>query len=291
MKPRLLLALIAAALFAALIIAASGLFGPDDSGSPETTAVAGTSANPLVAGHTHGIARHPTSGDVYVATHDGLFVISDTGPSRVDGPTVDLMGFTMTESGDLLSSGHPGVGTDLPQPVGLIDSVDGGKTWTVRSRGGQSDFHALTSSTRGLLGYDGRLRASQDGRTWRDLPMSADVTSLGASPDGAQVLAATSAGLQASTTYGDTWTPVADAPALVLLDWADARQVVGVDQAGRVFISSDKGGTWKPVAAHPLGPPQAIGASIGDGQLEILAVTGTSIVRSSDRGATFAPLT
>lgn len=291
MKPRLLLPLIAAAVFAALIIAGGGLFGSDDSAPTEPTAVAGTSANPLVAAHAHGIARHPTSGDVYVATHDGLFVITASGPSRVDGPIVDLMGFTMTESGDLLSSGHPGVGTDLPQPVGLIDSADGGKTWTVRSRGGQSDFHALTSSSRGLLGYDGMLRASEDGRTWRDLPMSAQVTSLGASPDGAQVLAATSAGLQASTTYGDSWTPVPNAPALVLLDWADARQVVGVDQAGRVFVSGDKGATWKPVAAQPLGPPQAIGASFADGQLEILAVTGTSIVRSSDRGATFAPLT
>lgn len=290
MKPRLLLGLLAAAVFAALIIFASGLFGPDDSGPTEPTVVAGSSANPLVAGHAHGIARHPTSGDVYVATHDGLFIITAAGPSRVDGPTVDLMGFTMTQSGDLLSSGHPGVGTDLPQPVGLIDSADGGKTWTVRSRGGQSDFHALTSSTRGLLGYDGTLRVSQDGRTWRDLPLPAEVSSLGASPDGAQVLAATSAGLQASNTYGDTWTPVPNAPALVLLDWADASQVVGVDQAGMLFISSDQGETWKGVAAKPLGPPQAIGAGIANGQLEILVVTGTDIVRSSDRGATFTPL-
>lgn len=290
MKPRLLLPLIAAAIFAALIIASGVLLGSDDSGPPEPAVVAGQSPNPLVAGHAHGIARHPTSGDVYVATHDGLFVYTDTGPRRVDGPTVDLMGFTMTESGDLLSSGHPGVGTDLPQPVGVINSRDGGKTWTVRSRGGQSDFHALTSSARGLLGYDGTLRVSDDGLTWRNLPLSAEVTSLGASPDGAQVLAATSAGLQASSTYGDTWTLVPDAPTLIWLDWADARQVVGVDQAGAVFISGDAGDTWKRVTAKALGPPQAIGANVVEGGLEILAVTDKAILRSVDDGATFTAL-
>ncbi|KGN36265.1 hypothetical protein N803_05255 [Knoellia subterranea KCTC 19937] len=285
-----MLPLLAAVVFAALIVASVGLFGPDDPAQREPAVAVGQSPNPLIAGHAHGIARRPTSGDVYVATHDGLFVITASGPSRVDGPTVDLMGFTMTESGDLLSSGHPGVGTDLPQPVGVIESGDNGKTWTVRSRGGQSDFHALTSSSRGLLGYDGTLRVSEDGRTWRNQPMSAEVTSLGASPDGANVLAATSAGVQASNTYGDTWTPVAEAPALVLLDWADARQVVGIDPSGAVFVSSDAGRTWKPASGKPLGPPQALGASIVDGRMEILVVTPTAIVRSVDSGSTFAPL-
>lgn len=282
--------ILAAAGFAALIVASSGVFRPDDSTGTDLTVASGESPKPLITGHAHGIARHPDTGEVYVATHDGLFVFPVSGQPRVVGPVVDLMGFTMTDEGALLSSGHPGVGTDLPQPVGLIDSPDGGKSWTVRSLGGQSDFHALTASSRGVLGYDGTLRASVDGRTWRTLPMPAEVTSLAATSDGAQVLAATSAGLQASSTFGDVWTLVPDAPALVLLDWADERRVVGVTQKGAVFVSSDSGRTWTAATAKALGPPQAIGASTVEGRLEILAVTSTAILRSSDNGATFAPL-
>ena len=98
------------------------------------------------------IARHPDRGDVYVATHDGLFVITGSAPPRLVGPAIDLMGFTITKSGDLLASGHPGV---LLQPV-TSESVDGGKSW-VRSRGGQSDFHAPERVSGGVVGYDGTL--------------------------------------------------------------------------------------------------------------------------------------
>lgn len=179
MRPRILLPLAAAVVFAALIVASGGLFGADDSSPGELTVRGQKSSNSLITGHVHGIARHPDSGDVFVATHDGLFVIGGSGQPRHVGPAIDLMGFTITKSGDLLASGHPGIGTDLPQPVGLIESVDGGKTWSVRSRGGQSDFHALSSSALGVVGYDGVMRASDDGRSWRTLPSPSEVTSLG----------------------------------------------------------------------------------------------------------------
>jgi hypothetical protein len=53
-------------------------------------------------------------------------------------------------------------GVDLPAPVGLTETTDAGKTWKVRSLGGESDFHALTSSSKGVLGYDGVLRSTAD---------------------------------------------------------------------------------------------------------------------------------
>jgi hypothetical protein len=33
------------------------------------------------------------------------------------GPVVDLMGFTVTPEGRHPASGHPGTGTDLPEPL------------------------------------------------------------------------------------------------------------------------------------------------------------------------------
>jgi hypothetical protein len=290
MRSRIVLSLVAAALVAGLLVAGAGLFGTDGSAPPQNTTAAAEGPNPLTASHVHGIARHPQSGEAYVATHDGLYVFGRSSPPRRVGPTIDLMGFTITEQGQLLASGHPGVGTDLPQPVGLIESADRGKSWTVRSRGGQSDFHAVSQSSAGILGYDGILRSSPDGRTWRDLSAPEGVTSLGASPDGKTVLAATGAELQISSTSGSTWAPTADAPALVLLDWADATRVVGVDIGGAVFVSSDAGRSWKRTGAQTLGPPQAVGASIIDGRVEILAVTHIALLISSDGGTTFAAL-
>ena len=116
------------------------------------------------------------------------------------------------------------------------------------------------------------------------------MTALGASPDGATVLAATTTGLHTSSTSGSAWSAVPDAPALMLLDWADATRVVGMDQSGAVFVSSDAGHTWKEAATKPVGPPQAVGAGIVDGRVEILAVTRTAVVISTDGGSTFTPL-
>ena len=79
----------------------------------------------LPSAHVHAVARDPGSGKLVVAAHDGLYVYDGTTPVRV-GPLVDLMGFTVAGPGHYYASGHPGTATDLPQPVGLIESRDGG---------------------------------------------------------------------------------------------------------------------------------------------------------------------
>jgi hypothetical protein len=57
------------------------------------------------------------------------------------------------------------------------------------------DDRVYLATQHGLFRYDGTLRASQDGRQWRDLQIAAPPTALAASPDGHTVLAATGAGL------------------------------------------------------------------------------------------------
>src|SRR5450756_333301 len=90
-----------------------------------------------------------------------------------------LDGFSVAGPGHFYASGHPGDGVDLPAPVGLMETTNAGKTWKVRSLGGESDFHALTSSSKGVLGYDGALRSTADGKTWTKLAISAEPTRLG----------------------------------------------------------------------------------------------------------------
>lgn len=61
------------------------------------------------------------------------------------GPSHDYMGFSATRDA-LYSSGHPAPGSELPDPLGLIKSSDGGKTWQQLGLTGESDFHTLATS-------------------------------------------------------------------------------------------------------------------------------------------------
>lgn len=240
--------------------------------------------------HVHGVAGEAGSDAVLVAAHNGLFRLSADGDVQV-GPTIDLMGFAVAAPGRYLASGHPGPGVDLPQPVGLIESLDQGQSWQPLSRQGQSDFHALTASPAGVLGYDGTLQRSTDGLSWEQLQIPSAPASLSAGPDGNQVLATTEEGLLHSTDAGSTWTPIPRAPLLQLVDWSpDGGGAVGVDPQGQVWTSQDRALTWQP-AADLAAPPQAMDVgSTPEGGSRVLVVTGSAIAESRDGGQTFIDL-
>lgn len=261
--------------------------GTPQSTGGESSSPAGSDASqqpaPLI--HVHGIARHPRTGDVLVATHQGLFQQVD-GKLVRNGPAIDLMGFTIGDDGTLYASGHPAPGTDLPQPVGLITSQDTGRTWQVASRGGRSDFHALTAGPNGVIGFDGTLRHTSDKKTWdtRDIPSPPRV--LAASPTSGTVLATTSAGLLMSQDEGTTWTSLAPPEVAVLAAWADEETIVTSSAAGRLATSSDAGQTW---TLHPksIGPAEALWAGrTSDGQLEIIASVNGRVISTTDAGRT-----
>ncbi|WP_409332017.1 F510_1955 family glycosylhydrolase [Trujillonella humicola] len=242
----------------------------------------------LPPAHVHGVEVDPAdAGAVLLATHDGLFRVDDGASTRV-GPVIDLMGFTVAGPNRYLASGHPGPGVDLPQPVGLIESTDGGRTWEQLSRQGESDFHALTVSTAGVLGYDGSLMRSSDGLEWEQLTIPAVPASLSASPDGGEMLAATAEGLLRSVDGGVSWSPSEGAPPLQVVDWAtDGTAVVGVDPSGGVWSSPDGGATWR--QGPQVGPaPQAVGASGSGEAARIVVVTATGLLESTDGGRSFA---
>lgn len=246
-------------------------------------------AGTLPSSHVHAVAIDPADGTVLLATHDGLFRIADDGRSTRVGPVIDLMGFSVVGPGRFLASGHPGPGADLPEPVGLIESTDGGRTWVPLSRQGESDFHALTAGPEGVLGYDGSLRHSVAGEEWETLAIPAAPHTLAASPDGAQILATTEQGLLRSRHGGRSWEPVDDAPLLQVVGWAeDGRTLAGVTPAGQVWTSGDAADTW--TEAGDLGEaPQAVTLDVnGEGPARILVVTEAGLYESGDGGRTFA---
>lgn len=240
--------------------------------------------------HVHGLGLDPAGDNVYVASHDGLFRSGPGGLVPVGATGRDLMGFTSTGPGTFLSSGHPAPGDDLPNPMGLVESTDGGVGWTPLSLTGEVDFHALEVSSGTVFGYDvtnGLLKASPDGgRSWDDRATLAALDIAVDPRDPAAVLATTEGGIAASRDGGRSFaTP--SGPVLAYLSWSDGGSVAGIALDGAVFSSADAGSTWQRAGVVPGGRPQAITAT-GD---VVLAATKGGIYRSDDGGATFTSIT
>ena len=271
-----------------LVLVLAGCSVPAGSGTPQDQ---GTPGDPtgqgLPSDHVHGVAFNPADDKVYLATHDGLYRYDEDGPVRV-GPVIDLMGFTAAGPDHFYSSGHPGPGVDMANPVGLIESTDAGQTWSTLSREGQSDFHTLTRSPAGVVGYDGTaVLSTTDGQSWTTLEPPVATFALAASPDGTTLLATSQSGPARSTDGGTTWTLAPDAPLLQLAYFADDQSVVGVAPDGAVFLSTDAGATWEPRGTVEQAPQAVTARAHTDGELEILIVIETALLRSLDSGLTF----
>ncbi|MCZ3388890.1 MAG: exo-alpha-sialidase [Actinomycetia bacterium] len=125
--------------------------------------------------HLHGLAVDPADGAVYAGTHNGIWLVNpNTGAIKLVGESRDdYMGFTAAGPGRFMASGHPAPGSDAPNPVGLIESADSGKTWQTIGLEGQVDFHVMAVSGSQVAAWsDGTgLQLSEDGgQSWRNGP-------------------------------------------------------------------------------------------------------------------------
>ena len=131
---------------------------------------ASTSGVALSAPLDHVHAAVPVDGGLLVGTHTGVVrvdvvsgAVTPVGTSRDD-----FMG--LAGSSELLvASGHPGEGSTLPDPVGLLRSTDAAETWSTVSLTGEIDFHALAVDGDRIAGSatTGDVLYSEDaGATW-----------------------------------------------------------------------------------------------------------------------------
>lgn len=123
--------------------------------------------------HVHGAI--PRGEELLVATHDGLHLVNlvDGRSSRVGESRDDFMALGGEPEQVLVASGHPGPGSSLANPLGLISSSNAGQSWSVMSLAGVVDFHALAARGDEIVGWDtrGPLQWSKDGgRTWQTGP-------------------------------------------------------------------------------------------------------------------------
>ncbi len=239
--------------------------------------------------HIHGLGINPADGQLFIATHNGLFTASegDTTPSKVGETTQDIMGFSVTGANRFIGSGHPALDQNLPPHLGLIESRDGGKTWKNISLLGDADFHVLESAGNRVYGFDGtqgRLMVSSDGgRNWQQRTPPAGVFGLAIDPDNSsRVVASTERGLFVSKNEGRDWRPLSQDLAGLLV-WPNRERLYLIDAQGQVQVSSNGGTSWR-TRGDIGGQPVAFMAH--DADLYAALVDGT-VKRSTDGGATW----
>ena len=168
--------------------------------------------------HVHGLAYSSDGKRLMIPSHHGLAVYANGKWSKAAGPQHDYMGFSATAK-SLYSSGHPGAGSGLVNPFGLIRSRDGGKTWEKLGLEGETDFHLLATSWNTNAVYvwnpapSTRMKAPglhytlDDGATWKRpaaAGLNGEPRAVAVHPDDAAIVAvATSDGLFLSRNSGE----------------------------------------------------------------------------------------
>lgn len=262
--------------------------------------------------HIHGLAVDPKDPTVlFVATHGGLLrLVRDREWEWVGEARHDYMGFTHhpREQGTVFVSGHPQIG-ELPNPMGLLVSRDGGRTWRPLALRGQVDFHAMTISADGetlygwnVMGSPGLYRVSAKDGAWKRLETAGlrDVFSLASHPtEAASLLAGTRSGLVVSRDGGKTWTSATQqlegaSVTAVAYSPKDPRRLYAyaVRQDLGFMTSSDGGKTWRATGLF-LGSEDGIAvlAPSPHGEQTIYMATFTSdLQKSADGGETWTAL-
>jgi hypothetical protein len=241
-------------------------------------------------GHVHALGLNPADDSLFIATHTGLYRLAPDAQraERVGDRYQDTMGFTVVGPDHFLGSGHPDLRDDLPPLLGLIESRDGGKTWTSVSLLGRVDFHALRVRGRRVVGYDatsGRVMTSDDGgRSWRSGRPPEPLIDLVMDPGSAQVLlGAGEHRLFVSRDRGRTWNVRQQGTGL--LAWPQGRRLYLLDGNGRVWLSPDGGRRWQ--GRGQIGGRPAALLAVGADVLYVATHAG-EIKDSNDGGVTWA---
>ncbi|SEA40699.1 hypothetical protein SAMN05421743_104239 [Thalassobacillus cyri] len=138
--------------------------------------------------HVHGIGYMNPETGIAFASHTGLKFYKDGKWQETKGQHNDYMGFNAVEDG-FYTSGHPGKDSDLPNPLGLKKSFDGGQSMENLGFEGESDFHTMGVGYRNHAIYlmniqpnskleAGFYRSLDDGETWE----SVEANGLSTSP-------------------------------------------------------------------------------------------------------------
>lgn len=275
-------------------VAQAGLWGTQDGG--KSWAKLGTGAGSATITNRNQVISydpaHPgTFWEAGIYNGGGVYETIDNGQtfkqvgniSHTDSVSID---FSDPERKTLLAGFHETTGK-------VWKSTDGGTTWTTLSTlpggAGYCTATLVVSATNLLVGCaGGGVYHSTDGNAWNQVGNKGVAHQPLLATDGTVYWPGTQGGLQVSTDHGASFAQIADgnfaAADSVPAELPDGRiVVVGKDH---LQISSDKGGTWKPIG-DPL--PYGGGSSGGARGLTYSARTKTFYVYKQDCGNVVLP--
>lgn len=261
--------------------------------------------------HMHGLAYSPDGKRILVSIHQGLAAYENGKWSKPAGPQHDYMGFSATAK-NLYSSGHPAPGSGLANPLGLMRSRDGGKSWERLGMQGETDFHLMAASwnTNAIYVWNpapsSRIKApglhstEDDGETWqpaRAQGLAGDPRALAVHTQNPAIVAvATSSGVYLSRDSGERFAPVAaGAQAVsVFFDLDGAHLWFGTFDGQAARLARVRFGVGKPQNVElPQSGPDAV-AYIAQNPMQrneyALATFERSVYVSKDAGRTWTPI-
>jgi photosystem II stability/assembly factor-like uncharacterized protein len=224
---------------------------------------------------------------VILGTHEGLFRYVDQKTVQSMGPeNFDIMGLAVFGK-KLYASGHPGPGSKLPEPVGLLLSTDSGKTWKKLGLQGEVDFHLLESAGADMYGVDsgsGNLLYSNNaGKKWTSRGKNV-VSDIAINPDKIGSALALREGKLISTQKSFTkMRAIESTLTFTSLDWISGSLLATGGKS--LYRSSDSGMTWKKISDFPDSV-----STVTQSSKIIAVVAGNSIFKSTDGGKTFNKL-
>ncbi len=222
--------------------------------------------------------------NVLVLTHEGLYELVGKNDMKLVGKDkIDVMGFT-TLGKALFASGHPSQGSKMPNPIGLVKSLDGGSTWKAVSLVGKVDFHFLEGARSDLYGADsqtGNLIYSADsGKTWSSLG-SNTFTDIAVSPDtSGMAIAINNSELLLTENAFKSTTKIKNGLKFTQVEWRNSG--LYALSGSTLYKSINSGKTWTKLSTFK-GVPGILSAS----DQMMLVTVGSDIYTSSNTGKKF----
>ncbi|WP_214483357.1 F510_1955 family glycosylhydrolase [Bacillus sp. SM2101] len=259
--------------------------------------------------HMHGLSYQDDT--IFVATHEGMISTSDKGESwyTVSSHDNDFMGYHALSNGEMITSGHPGKSSNLPDPLGLLKSTDNGITWEEVSLQGKIDFHILDanySNTDIIYGLNqmgsgkygaGIFKSIDGGENWDKIEpvglpddLHKIYTLISLPNNDSELLAGTQNGVMRSEDSGETW-ELLDGNRLITAITVmpnESKDLVSYsitqDEAG-IMKSSDNGQTWDYIGLD-LGEVAVNNISINTDNNNLMSVTtfNNSVYVTEDGG-------
>jgi hypothetical protein len=170
--------------------------------------------------HIHGFGYVGDQDAAFFAAHDGLKVYENGTWLQTKNENNDYMGFNATDDG-FYSSGHPGTDSKLPNPIGIMKSVDHGQTLQSLGFEAEVDFHlmgvgynnhqifAISPHKNSVMKADAFYVSEDEGANWKEVAASGlkgELIGLAVHPTDKNILAAAGEdGIYLSKDQGETF--------------------------------------------------------------------------------------